>query len=41
MIGNLSLKDKKALIIGGICVGIYLIGIWVAKPIYLKQRGPE
>ena len=38
MIGNLSLKDKKALIIGGICVGIYLIGIWVAKPIYLKQR---
>ena len=38
MIKNLSPKDKKALTIGGVCLGIYLIGVLVAKPIYLKQR---
>ena len=38
MIDKLSPKDKKALAIGGICIGIYLIGVLGIKPIYLKQE---
>ena len=38
MINKLNTKDKKALTIGGICVGIYLISVLVIKPIYLKQN---
>ena len=41
MIKNLSPKDKRALIIGGICIFIYTIFIFGVKPVYLKQKKIE
>ena len=38
MIDKLESKDKRALIIGGIGLSIYIFAIFVAKPIYMKQR---
>ena len=38
MIKNLKPKDKKALIVGSVCLGFYLIGVLVVRPVYLKQK---
>ena len=38
MIEKLGAKDKKALLIGGICVFAYLFYIVIAQPIFLKQK---
>tara|TARA_B100000686_G_scaffold184851_1_gene191705 strand:+ start:3527 stop:4105 length:579 start_codon:yes stop_codon:yes gene_type:complete len=37
MIDKLETKDKRALIIGGICFSIYIIGVFLIKPILIKQ----
>ncbi|MFQ5671611.1 MAG: type II secretion system protein GspM [Nitrospinales bacterium] len=38
MIKNLSQKDKRALILGGVCVVAYLLFVFGVQPIYLKQK---
>lgn len=41
MINNLTPRDKKFLIVGGICVIIYCLYVFVLEPIYAKQKGVD
>ncbi|MEC7640768.1 MAG: type II secretion system protein GspM [Nitrospinota bacterium] len=41
MIKYLSAREQRALIVGGICVVIYMIFVFGVKPVYLQQKKIE